>query len=440
MSRAGAKRGVLAVLIGLGTALGVAAFLRVVSPDDRPAIPEQPDHSKTAKPGPTPPPPKPPPGPVASGRATKNPGREWLGGRALAPEQERSDRIEKTLLSYLIEGDAEGLRGARFEARAFASEFPDHIYAQLLLAYTHRLAGESDAEADVLATLEPWARATYDYFFERPGDDVGIHMRCNRMMTCFIREAMRGQPLPASSVFNFYDMPLNTGPVTCGDMTLHPATCPDSYAIYERIGWTCYSRDRARRWSAGQPEPVSMDEFMQLIGVEPGMRVADIGAGQGYFTWALAKAVGEMGKVFAVEIDDRFLRFIETSARHQGLTHVETVFVEPGDIGLQPGSVDLVFVSQLCQDLLNEDEAARAADGTSEGVARPFVRSVAQALAPGGTMVVVDHKKHYGRERKDHVSDELITALVASGGLEKVAQHDVFEPVHFVAAYSKQAP
>lgn len=439
----GAKRGAVAVGVGLVAALAAGAILLFLPPDD--VLPTPREHRATKPERPTnlargtgPPPGL--PSTTSPDPATEAKVREWLGDRSLAPEQERSDRLEECLLRYLINGDPEGLRRAQVESRQFARAFPDHVYAHLLAAYTHRLAGQHDAEHDVLATLEPWGRATYDYFFEGTADEMRIHLQCNRMMTCFIREALRGQPLPASSVFNFYDQPLDTGPVTCGGMTLHPATCPDSYAVYERIGWTCYSRDRARRWSSEQHDPVSMDEFLRRIGVEKGMRVADIGAGQGYFTWALAEAVGEEGKVFAVDIDDRFLEFVEASARHQGLSQVQTVLVEPGEIGLEPGSIDLAFVSEVCQDLLNEDEAARLADPGGEGVARPFMRGIARALAPGGTLVVVDHKKHYGRERLDHVSADVVTILAASEGLEEVAQLGVFEPVHFVAVYGKQTP
>jgi len=51
-------------------------------------------------------------------------------------------------------------------------------------------------------------------------------------------------------------------------------------------------------------------EVIEKLAIAPGSRVADIGAGGGYFTWYLAEAVGAEGAVYAVEIDETGLDII----------------------------------------------------------------------------------------------------------------------------------
>jgi predicted methyltransferase len=56
-------------------------------------------------------------------------------------------------------------------------------------------------------------------------------------------------------------------------------------------------------------------KVVETLPLAPGARVADLGAGGGYFTWYLAQAVGPEGKVYAVDIDETALRLITQEAR-----------------------------------------------------------------------------------------------------------------------------
>src|SRR5688572_7860268 len=57
---------------------------------------------------------------------------------------------------------------------------------------------------------------------------------------------------------------------------------------------------------------------IQSLDIASGSRVADLGAGGGYFTFPLAQAVGPEGKVYAVDIDDRSLHAIRQEAAKRG--------------------------------------------------------------------------------------------------------------------------
>jgi ubiquinone/menaquinone biosynthesis C-methylase UbiE len=81
---------------------------------------------------------------------------------------------------------------------------------------------------------------------------------------------------------------------------------------------------------------------VERLGITPGSRVADLGAGGGYFTWHLASAAGPQGRVYAVDIDETGLKIIAKEMQMRHITNVVPVHAEPTDARL-PEPVDLVF-------------------------------------------------------------------------------------------------
>src|SRR5262245_53316233 len=109
------------------------------------------------------------------------------------------------------------------------------------------------------------------------------------------------------------------------------------------------------------------DRLVAALGLKPGQRVADVGAGRGYLTFRLAAAVGAQGRVVATDIDDAAL---ETLRAHVPKPPNLTVRkVSPRDPGLEPASYDLILLSEVDQyladrvDYLGRLRAALARDG-----------------------------------------------------------------------------
>src|SRR5690349_20737976 len=77
-------------------------------------------------------------------------------------------------------------------------------------------------------------------------------------------------------------------------------------------------------------QPKAVIEALQI---SPGARVADLGAGGGYFTFPLAVAVGPEGKVYAVDTEDESLRFIEKDTAQGGgmPRQVELILATPNN-------------------------------------------------------------------------------------------------------------
>ena len=150
---------------------------------------------------------------------------------------------------------------------------------------------------------------------------------------------------------------------------------------------------------------ISRRRIVDRLDLSPGMTVADVGAGTGIFLEPFVKAVGDDGKVLAVDISSKLIEYMDRRIRENGWTQVETVTSGERDVALPPGSVDLVFTC----DTYHHFEYPRS-----------MLASIHRALRPGGWLVVVDFDRVPGVSRewilghiragKDEVSSEITAA------------------------------
>ena len=167
-------------------------------------------------------------------------------------------------------------------------------------------------------------------------------------------------------------------------------------------------------------------EIMAFFGVEPGDTVAELMAASGYYISLLSNAVGEDGKVYALNdawMNERFSRRGSSPLTERievgGLSNVEEVAAELEEPGFEPESLDAVFMVLFYHDTywLETDRQA-------------MNKAVFNALKPGGVYAIVDHAAQSGSGMRDvqtlhRVDEALVEEELTAAGFELVAVSDV---------------
>lgn len=115
-----------------------------------------------------------------------------------------------------------------------------------------------------------------------------------------------------------------------------------------------------------------------LLELKPGMVVADVGAGSGYYTYLLSRAVGPDGKVYATDIQPGMLRLLERKLASRKITNVETLLATETDPKLPEACCDLI----LMVDVYHEFSQPQA-----------MLRKLKSALKPAGRLVLLEFRK-----------------------------------------------
>jgi predicted methyltransferase len=120
------------------------------------------------------------------------------------------------------------------------------------------------------------------------------------------------------------------------------------------------------------------DEFGQvvhLLGIKPGMTVADLGAGSGYYVVRLSPVVGSGGRIIAEDIVPEYLQGLRARVRDLGLANVTVTRGEPHDPGLPAGSVDVAILVHMYHE-----------------ITQPYglLYNLVPALKPGARIGIVD--------------------------------------------------
>jgi predicted methyltransferase len=161
------------------------------------------------------------------------------------------------------------------------------------------------------------------------------------------------------------------------------------------------------------------DEVMDAMEAHQGNTVADVGAGEGWFTRKLAQRVGSAGTVFAVDVQDAMVEDIRHWSVEEHLRQVIPVLGTKNDPHLPDAQVDAVLV-------VNAYHEMKAYDA--------MLRSFYQALKPGGWLVIIEPNAKLGRPRTEYQNEHVIPAELvkddaARNGFRLVAQHaDVVPP------------
>jgi ubiquinone/menaquinone biosynthesis C-methylase UbiE len=147
-----------------------------------------------------------------------------------------------------------------------------------------------------------------------------------------------------------------------------------------------------------------LPRLRQVLGLETGKAVADVGAGKGELTFALAREVGPNGRVFSTEIDPGRLRRLREAVVAAKLGNVTVVDAHSSETGLPPNCCDAIVLRRVYHHLTDP-----------AGINASLLRS----LRPGGVLAVIDFPPPFFVSRGQFgVPAEIVIDEVTRSGLE----------------------
>jgi predicted methyltransferase len=154
-------------------------------------------------------------------------------------------------------------------------------------------------------------------------------------------------------------------------------------------------------------------QVVRLIGIKPGMAVADIGAGSGYYTVRLSPVVGPNGRIIAQDVERDYLTGLRQRVHDLGLQNVTIGLGEPHDPRLPTDSVDVALLVHMYHE-----------------IAQPYalLYNLAPALKRGGRVGIVDAM---GRTAEHGTPPALLRCELKAVGYREVG----FHPLRGSAAY-----
>ena len=161
------------------------------------------------------------------------------------------------------------------------------------------------------------------------------------------------------------------------------------------------------------------DQLIRALGIQPGMMVADIGAGTGYFARRFAVTVGREGVVFASDLEPNMVVELRNRADKDGLVNLVPILSSTDDPRLPDGLSDVIFICDTWHHISNRVE---------------YARRLKNDLAPGGRVVIVDfHKRELpiGPPPEAKMSEEEVLSEFKQAGFRLVASLDVL-PYQYV--------
>jgi predicted methyltransferase len=169
-------------------------------------------------------------------------------------------------------------------------------------------------------------------------------------------------------------------------------------------------------------------DVLRLAGIKPGMRVADVLAGDGYYSELLSYIVGPKGTVLLINnaAFDGWSDGLQTRIAANRLPNVEHQTLDLNHMNLQAGSLDAVLLIKVYHDLYWVDSEGHWPKIDVSSV----LGQLAAALKPGGVLLLVDHSAKSGTGSADatrlhRIDEAFATKDFETHGFKVVAKSDL---------------
>jgi rhodanese-related sulfurtransferase/predicted methyltransferase len=163
-------------------------------------------------------------------------------------------------------------------------------------------------------------------------------------------------------------------------------------------------------------------DVLAALGVRPGAVVADVGAGAGFYTVRLARAVGDTGRVIAVDIDSTVLRNLRSRVEREALGNVDVVEGATDNPRLPEGQLDAALIVNAYHEMKQHDA---------------MLGHLRRALKPGGRLVILEPitpsrrtESRAVQARSHEIASEIVLQDARAAGFKVASLEEPFSSRH----------
>lgn len=153
----------------------------------------------------------------------------------------------------------------------------------------------------------------------------------------------------------------------------------------------------------------SPEQNIEKVHIDPGMKIADLGSGTGFYSIAAAKLTGPSGRVYSVDVQKELLEKLKNESLNQRISNIETIWADLDEMNgtkLADNIIDRVIVANVLFQVENKEN---------------LIKEAKRILRPNGKLLFVDWTDSYGGlgpQPKDVMKPDVARVLFEDGGFE----------------------
>lgn len=174
-------------------------------------------------------------------------------------------------------------------------------------------------------------------------------------------------------------------------------------------------------------EFIDADSILSNVEIKKGDNFLDAGCGDGYFSMAASKLVGEKGRVFAVDIYEVALDFLKTDIKKKGISNIEPIVADmTKHLPIESKSIDVCFMANILHGFVENKEVDNV------------FKELRRVIKPKSILAVVEFKKieSHGPPIEVRLKPDYVENLIAKLGFKKVILEDI-GPYHYFMQFKK---